>query len=353
MTPDEEDIFSDDPSPDPQPKSEPAPKEEPVTEQPKAEDPKPAPKLSNGTEKQAEMLLDKLFEKGFIVKLHIGMPHFRKKLTAKDLGKTNKELPDEIIIKGQKRLIKKSDLDPFTSIEGQARDVVDKYSTESWMKGFKFVSASAEKAVLDELEPLKKEYAAKAKAFIETYPKLREQMLKDYPEWASKLSPFYPPAKEVEKKFKFEVHGLGEDYQVTIVRREASVLGEAKVALKQNLMNKLNGFLESAVKDTRAQFVEQLSAMKDKLMEGGKIHEKSIKKLHAMIDVAKKKDFCGDEDFLEQLEEFKQKFSKDKLNDQQYKDTVTKALDQIVTKASDPDNVVKVVEDYKARSILV
>jgi hypothetical protein len=104
--------------------------------------------------------------------------------------------------------------------------------------------------------------------------------------------------------------------------------------------------------DTRQQFIDELTSMADKLSESGKVHGKTVKKIHEMIEVAKAKDFVQDTEFIKQLDEFKKEFDKDKLNDASFKSKALKAIGTIVDVAKDEKGAKEVVEEYK-RSIVV
>jgi len=303
-------------------------------------------------EKQAEMILNKLFLNGRIVKVSIGCPEFRKKLTAKDLNKKKEDVPEEIISLGQKRLIKKSALSEIKALQSKAYALIDTHSHESWIPQLRFMKDATAEKIQKELEVMKIQYLKLAKKFIEDYPALKEETLKQFPEWAEKLKPFYPSAERVKKAFYFEMSGF-DKWRLTIMKKEGEVLGEAKVAIEQSLMGKLNDFLKSSVLDARTQFIEQLTFVKEKLDAGEKVNAKTIQKVHDMIEEAKSKDITGDQDFFKMLEDFKKKFTPEAAKEKNFKAEVEKDLNSILEAAQDEKAAEKSADEYVHRSILI
>lgn len=304
-------------------------------------------------EKQAEMLLNKLFLKGRMVKVSIGCPEFRKKLTNVDIGKTKAEVPDEIISLGQKRLIKKSALAEIKSIQGMANKIVTSHSHESWIPMLRFMKDETAAKVKEELLKIRVDYMKLAEKFAKEYPALKEETLKEFPKWADKLQPYYPSPEKVKKSFYFEMSGF-DDWRITIVRKEAEILGDAKLAIKESLMGKLNEFLASSVLDARTQFLEALQGVKEKLDAGEKVNEKTIKKIHEMIEEAKAKNITEDTEFFSMLDGFSKKFTADAAKDKKaFKNEIAKDLDAILAATTDEKAAEKVAEEYVHRSIIV
>lgn len=314
------------------PAATPAPQNPPATTD--------APKA--GPASQGELLLEKLYSHGVMVKVSVGGGDFKKKLTPKDIGKDKKDVPEEIVILGQKRLIKKSSLAELHSIREKAYSLVESHSRESWFGGLRFMTLKSYDKVKDQLEELKKQYFAAADKFIKAYPSLKEEMLKEFPEWADKLAPFYPSVDRVKKSFYFAVD-VG---NITLANQLTSVLGEAKIAMEKELSKKLNGFLKDTVKDTRQLFLEELQAIKDKIDKGDKVHGKTVKKIGEMIEQAKQMNFVDDTEFVAMLETFKKAWDKDKLNDESLKKKATDDLNAIIAKAGDEKSAEEVVTKY-------
>lgn len=302
-------------------------------------------------EDKAELLLEKLFEKGTIVKLSIGCPKFQRKLTPKDLeqiGIDPAELPQKIISLGQKRLIKKESLESIRSIEGKARDLVTTYSSESWIPGLRYMTNTAAASVAEKLAELKKEFLAEAEKFLAEYPKIREAMLQEFGKWRKILEPYYPDAGKLQKAFYFDVS----QFEVTLAKKAAQVLEGEKLKLKENLAQKLDSFLKETVQDTRIQFIEELNKVLDKIKGDETVNAKTVKKIHDMIEVAKAKNFVDDAAFLKQLDEFKESFTKEATKDKDLKQVVQAKLKKVIEVAKDEKTATDAVESYK-RSILV
>ncbi len=315
--------------------------ENPVTEAPE-------PAANPDVEKKANLILKKLVQTGKMVRLHIGGWSARKKLKPEDLGLDFTDVPLEIISLGQKRLIKKSSFAGIVSVRNKAYSIVEQYSTESWIPGIRYMTEKSFGHVISELTKLKVEYFEAVDGLVAQYPKLKLQMLEEFPEFAKALEPFYPSQEAVRQTFKFAVH----EFTVTMVTQAAKVLKEAQVEIKGNLMTELNGFIKGAVQETRKDFLEELGSMKDKLLKEGKVHGKTIKRIEKMIESARKKDFANDAEFLNLLDSFRKKYlSKETLSDKVMQKEVAGRLDEIIHLADSAESVEEVVDGYR-RSIL-
>lgn len=307
-----------------------------------------APKAPEAAiEKNAEMLLSKLFKHGKIVKVSIGKWEGKRKLSAKDLGLDQADVPEELFTLGQKRLVKKSSFEAVRSIESKARSLSDSNSYESWIPGLRFMTDKAAAVVLSELAELKGQYEKAADEFVTQYPALRDSMLKEFPKYAKALEPLYPEAAKVRKAFYFQF----DSFTITMVRtEEAGALESAKIGMKQELMKKLDGFYKSSVVDTRAKFVEELELAKKKLDGGDKVHGKTVKKINQMIDQVKTSSFVEDKEFFAMLDDLKKDLHS--VNEEVFKKGVQKKIEAALSAAKKTEDVTEVVESYK-RSILV
>lgn len=338
----DESIFDDEPTP-----SKPAVQTAPPPPAPDPAAPPPEVKPQD-LKAKAKILAEKIFKKGHIVDPCIGGMTFRKKLQPKDIGKTKADVPEEIIVLGHKRLIKKTALAEIEAIRGKAYSLVEQYSTESWIPSLRFMTKEAAVKVLASLKTLKEDYFKALDKFLEEYPKLKEEMLKEYPKWAEALAPFYPSPQQVKQSYHFDVA----EYTVSMVTQEGEVLSQAQLEIEGDLMAKLDTFLKDTVKNTRQLFLEQLQAVKEKLDSGDKINSKTIKKIHEMIEVAQSKDIAGDTEFIALLSDLKKKFTVDASKEKSFKDEVEDTVNKIINVASDEGNAAETVSKWK-RSIVV
>jgi len=335
-----DDIFSEVDEPETQ---TPAPAPAPAPQEPAA-DPPQIPEAAKKALplKDGKLILDKIFMKGGIFKLSIGYWYARRKLRRQDLGLKKEDVPDEIVQLGQKRLVKKSAFDAIKTIEGKARSIVEGNSHESWVSGLRFMTLESLKKVKEDLAELQKKFFEARDKFVQQYPSLKDQMMKEFPDWAEKLAPLYPTPEKVRDSFYF----IMDFFEITLARKEAEVLAEAEVAIQQELAQKLNTFITSTVKDTRQLFLEELGAIKKKLDEGDKVHGKTVKKIQEMIEQAKSMDFVNDAEFMAMLDTFKKTWDKDKLNDEALKKQATEELNAILAKAGDEKSAEEVVDKY-------
>jgi hypothetical protein len=342
--PEEDNIFGDEAAPAQKAPATAVAAPIPVTVAPPPVAAKPA---DVNVEKKVEMLLSKLFKQGKIVKVSIGKWEGKRKLSAKDLGLDEGDVPEEIFSLGQKRLVKKSSFETIRGVEGKARSLVDQSSYESWIPGLRFMTDKAAATVLAELVELKKQYEKAADDFVGQYPALKDAMLKEFPKYAKALEPLYPEAAKIKKAFYFQF----DTFVITLVRtEEAGAFESAKVELKENLMAKLDGFYQSSVIDTRGKFIEELELVKKKLDDGDKVHGKTIKKLNQMIEQVKVTNFVEDKEFFVMLDDLKKDLQN--VNEEVFKKAIKKKLETTITAAKKTEDVQEVVESYK-RSILV
>lgn len=354
---DEESIFGDDepattaaPSPAPEtPKAEVAPAPPaPQPETPAAPAPAETPAVATDAPSKAKILAEKIFKKGHIVDLHIGGMTFKKKLQPKDIGKKKEDVPEQIIALGHKRLLKKEDVAEIQSIRNKAYALVEQYSNESWIPKLRYMTKENATYVVGELMKIRQEFFKAVEKFVVRYPELRESMLKEFPEWKEALEPFYPPQAKVKDTFYFEVN----QYTISMVTPEGEFLSGAQMEIEKEMMGKLHQFLKDTVKNTRQLFLEELTAVQEKLNSGDKVNAKTIKKIQEMIDEAKTKDIAGDAEFMAMLDTFKKKFTVDAAKEKNFKAEVEGTLNQILTAGADEKAVEETVSKYK-RSILI
>jgi hypothetical protein len=307
-----------------------------------------APTPSVDIKAKAKILAEKIFKKGHIVDPHIGGMTFRKKLQPKDIGKIKADVPEEIVVLGHKRLVKKSALAEIESVRNKAYSIVEVNSTSSWIPKLRFMTKEASVKVMAELKTLKVDFFKAVDKFVAEYPKLKEEMLAEFPKWAEALAPHYPSPAAVKASFHFEVT----QFTASMVTAEGELLSQAQLELEGDLMTKLDDFLKSTVKNTHKLFLDELQSVKEKLDGGDKINAKTIKKIHEMIETATTKDVAGDTDFLAMLDGFKKKFTVDASKEKSFKDEIKDTLDKIITVAGDEKAAEETVVKYK-RSILV
>lgn len=307
----------------------------------------PAVKKPETLGQKAEILLSKLFENGDIVKLHVGKWEGKKKFTHKDLKNLGMadELPDEVFMLGKKRLLQKSAFEAINLIEAKARRLIDDNSTESWVPGLRYMTSKMADSVIAELKDIEKEYMAEAEKFAKKYPTLRQQMLDAYPKYRKLLEPHYPSPERVQASFRFQV----DRFQITIARRETSLLEDVKIEIQQDLEKKLDGFYTASVSGLRGKFIEELQGVQAKLTAGDKVHGKTIKKIQKMIDQAKGMEVVSDKEFFAHLDTLKADLAK--INEDEFQKQVQEKLANTIAEAK-KDNVGEVVNEFK-RSVLL
>ncbi len=221
--------------------------------------------------------LEKLFQSGKLVKLHIGMWSMQYSLDEDDLGV--KDIPD-IVKLGQKFLIKPEQYLKFKKVESAARNFLRKKSFNYMSDSF--VPINAFIPVMDELAKYKQEFSALVKEFIDNYETHKQEMFDAYPEWRSKLERFYPKADSLEEKFYFSVmaYEISMPKEIQEVDVHTELLREKKV---EDYMRDMNTRMEQEkaklLKEAEKFAFEAATSLRDKINEAA---------LHVANKIAKK-----------------------------------------------------------------
>jgi len=153
------------------------------------------------TTEQREQTLASLFQKGKLVKIHISQWSMWAGL-AKDEIATTEVIPD-IIKPGAKRLIKKSVMEEFKRIEGQARNYLRRNSFDFFSDALVPIPAYLE--VMTQLDTYKDQFEAAADNLLVHYEEYQTDMMQTYHEWADRLVGCYPTKETLRSKFRFTI----------------------------------------------------------------------------------------------------------------------------------------------------
>ena len=132
-------------------------------------------------------LLSVLTRKGVLIKVSVSYFRGCKKLRPEDVGLERKNLSDQLISLGHKRLLPKDCLQELALIEGRAHALVES-STFPFLNGLgHFLPNAKLSEVTDKLKELETEFWQAKKAFLAKYSSLRENASKEWRKMAEKL----------------------------------------------------------------------------------------------------------------------------------------------------------------------
>lgn len=312
--------------------------------------------MTAATSEKAKTDLLNCFVDGVVVDPRIGYPRFEFKLTAKDLGLDEKEVP-ELFKLGKKLLIDKRALSIFSSIEGKARREVEFYSFNFPIPGLRFVPHRVLERLVTTLEDLKVEFNEKAKEFLQKYDQLKTETMEKYAAHRQAIEKLYPTVGAVADGFTFQ-------YQMFSISLPTKLHKKA-VDLKtsEDAKNKVNSIVDQKTRELVAGFdkwaedivisarkaaLEIFYSVKQKIDKGEVINSKSIESLKNYVDAFRNMNFVGDTKMEEALKSCKDILDSG-MNSKFAKDQAKQVLDQVVSAASSVSDVSQVTGAYRRR----
>jgi hypothetical protein len=233
-------------------------------------------------------LLSILTREGVLLKVSVHYWRGCKKLKPEDIGLEKKNLSDQLISLGHKRLLPKDALAPLAVIEGRAHALVEA-NTFPFLNGLgHFLPNSKLAEVTEKLEELETEFWEAKKAFLQKYASLRQSASKDWRKMAEKL------VKDPE----------------LVNASEQQAIIEARQKAAQEAGQKIRNDVESFVADCVASLREQTAQLCEDMLssingcETG-VHQKTLNRLVRFIDQFKSMNFANDKVMEQQLETVK------------------------------------------------
>jgi hypothetical protein len=271
------------------------------------------------------MDLSKLFHDGILVEVHIGFWSGQKALTPEDLGLDPNTVSDAFVL-GRKYLVDEALIREFRVRDSRARRVLDLAGFSFPIGGARFVPKARLEKVLAELEELKSEFLTLRDKLCENYAQYQQDMTPVYIEAAkvaflnqeesvtefsiddreakqaeyvkaflARVETFYPSVAVLRNRFSLEW---------SIFEVGAPSLNKAQVAndvWKKAITDKVDAFVEDAVKTLRSEALEVVNRVHTSIVEG-KVHGKTLGTLSDFIAKFKEMNFVGDAVVEEQLD---------------------------------------------------
>ena len=260
-------------------------------------------------------LLSILTREGVLLKVSVHYWRGCKKLKPEDIGLEQKNLSDQLISLGHKRLLPKDALATLAVIEGRAHALVEA-NTFPFLNGLgHFLPNSKLAEVTDKLQELETEFWAAKKAFLEKYASLRQSASKEWRKMAEKLvkdperlvatiEASFPYPDQMERYYGLDIQrfqiALPQHMAAELVSAaEAQAVIEARQKAAQEAGQKIRADVESFVADCVASLREQTAQLCEDMLqlingcETG-VHQKTLNRLVRFIDQFKSMNFAND-----------------------------------------------------------
>jgi hypothetical protein len=228
-------------------------------------------------------LLSILTREGVLLKVSVHYWRGCKKLRPEDIGLEKKNLSDQLISLGHKRLLPKDALANLAVIEGRAHALVEA-NTFPFLNGLgHFLPNSKLAEVTEKLEELEQEFWAAKKAFLEKYASLRQGASKDWRKMAEKLvkdperlvatiEASFPYPDQMERYYGFDI----QRFQIALPQHMAAELVsaseqqaviEARQKAAQEAGQKIRNDVQSFVADCVASLREQTAQLCEDMLQ--------------------------------------------------------------------------------------
>ena len=271
-------------------------------------------------------LLSILTREGVLLKVSVSYWRGHKKLRPEDIGLEQRNLSDQLISLGHKRLLPKNTLAALATIEGRAHALVEA-NTFPFLNGLgHFLPNSKLAEVTEKLEELQTEFWEAKKSFLEQYASLRESASKDWRKMADNLvkdpeqlvaqiEASFPYQNQMERFYGFDI----QQFQIALPEHMAAELVsvcehqaiiEARQKAAQEAGQKIRNDVESFVADCVASLREQTAQLCEDMLQSINgcetgVHQKTLNRLVRFIDQFKAMNFANDYVMEQQLENVK------------------------------------------------
>lgn len=287
--------------------------------------------------------LETIFRDGVLLDLQIGFWSAKRRNTVDDLGIEQDDVPEFVIGLGTKRLIKKELIDSWQQLAAKARYVVRRHSFVFPIGDTSFVPINSLPVIEEELVKLKQQFEAAGENLWKNYDKIRDAMLREFPEHRQALARLYPPRDQVRRAFYF----TWDVFNVTLPRKaQLEAFDRKKVAegekvlarYRTQLEQRMTDFVADVVGMLRAKVITVSQTIMAKIKSGDVVSNQSINSLHALIARFREMNFPGDQ----RIETMLTSLEKEVLGDRDaaaFKDndalqkTLVKTLDGLVKAA--------------------
>jgi hypothetical protein len=314
-----------------------------------------------------------------------------KALRAEDLGLEEGDIAEAYKL-GKKMLIPAEVIRKFRSIESKARRLVETNSFPFPIGNARFIPKRRFVKILDELRKCQACYDRLVDDLVANYDKYRGEMIPIYqtaaekayaqrqPETAEfgpdfdieaqrnefvqsfmrRIESFYPDADTLRSKFS-----LGWDvYEIALPRMrqgdaqkisdDQSVRDAAEREYRDQVREKIDGFVNDAVKVLRQQTVEICSRVKDNIVNGRIIKETTIDSLKNFVERFKSLNFIGDYVLENRLDELRKELlethdAQQFREEVELKEELNRHLGELMEMASNMTDINSITGEYNRK----
>lgn len=298
-----------------------------------------------------------LYKTGVVADLTFSRWGAKTKLKAEDLGL--KDIPEDLIHLGRKRLVPKDRMAKIASAISEARVFVSHNSFSFPFGDVVFIPYARLQKVVEKVHKCEKDFWEGVEGFYSEYGEIREKMMVEYEKAFDKilkqksgmtadtitrekqrlldrLAEKYPPLSELKKKFGFDFvlfeiktpdfESISSEEALDKVR----ITHEIEESYKRLVERKLDQFLEGVVEKLKTMVLDMVEKLKYRI-EKETISMASVKSFRKFADAFRSLDFVDTsiDQAISQLEEKLDKVEKSDLNDEQFRDKLNTDLDSI------------------------
>jgi len=271
-------------------------------------------------------LLSVLTREGVLVKVSVSYFRGCRKLRPEDIGLERKQLSEQLISLGHKRLLPKDCLQELALLEGRAHALVES-NTFPFLNGLgHFLPNSKLAEVTEKLKELEAEYWQAKQAFLQKYSSLRQSASKEWRKMAEKLvkdpdqlvatiEASFPYPDQMDRYFGFDVQlfqiALPQNMAAELVSAsEQQAVVEARQRAAQEAGQKIRSGVQAFVADCVASLREQTAQLCQDMLQSINgcetgVHQKTLNRLVRFIDQFKSMNFANDQVMEAELESVK------------------------------------------------
>lgn len=312
--------------------------------------------------------LERVFTEGTLIQVNVARWSGLKYLDAEDLGLKSEDIDSDLFSLGRKRLLSKSRMQSFKSIENRARKTVDKYSFPFPLGKAAFIPAAAIPKVIEELdkhivdfdgatETLVKDYEDVKKAMIglyqnnlpSIYERLGDAVDETFPEFSArfldKIARAYP--QDIKSRYSLSYSmfrvSMPEDARAEaietgvaaeVAEQKAKLIAKKNKEMQKRINEDVDDFVVKVVGALRGEVSEVCGRVSELIARGAPVKETSLGALRDMVEKFKTLNFMGDEEINSQIEEVKSLLDGKSSADFRSDDTLLADLGDSLKKAS-------------------
>lgn len=287
--------------------------------------------------------LDRLFQEGVLIDLHIGFWTARARNEKPDLKiEADETLPEMIVGLGTKALIPKEMSATWVEIANRARYVIHRHSFEFPVGNSRFVPAKALPMVEQELTELQQQFEKAAGHLMSKFDTIKEEWIARQPrEHRARLARLYPQQSEIRSLFYFTwsvyTVSLPKKIKMAVTSRQKVTAQEKAVAEAQHryqheLHVRCQQFITEAVNTLRAKTMELCDDVRAKIRAGDVVTDRTLNTLARFVDRFATMNFAGDTEVERHLQTLKQEVLTNRTSDD-FKDdeALRRQLDSVLS----------------------